>query len=81
MERQFATGLMWFRRDLRCDDHSALYHALVAARRVWCAFVFDRDILDPLPGADRRELVRVHHDQVDGEGALAGEVAQPAVAG
>ena len=25
-----------------------------AARRVWCAFVFDTDILDPLPRADRR---------------------------
>ena len=25
-----------------------------AARRVWCAFVFDRALLDPLPRADRR---------------------------
>jgi deoxyribodipyrimidine photo-lyase len=26
---------------------------------VWCAFVFDRDILDPLPRADRRvEFIR-----------------------
>jgi deoxyribodipyrimidine photo-lyase len=38
------------RRDLRSEDHAALYHALRAARRVWCCFVFDRTILDPLPG-------------------------------
>jgi deoxyribodipyrimidine photo-lyase len=47
------------RRDLRADDHAALYHALRSAERVWCAFVFDRAILDPLPRADRRvEFIR-----------------------
>ncbi len=47
------------RRDLRADDHAALYHALRAARQVWCCFVFDRAILDPLPRADRRvEFIR-----------------------
>ena len=52
-------ALVWFRRDLRDDDHAALYHALRAARQVWCAFVFDRDILDPLPRRDRRvEFIR-----------------------
>src|SRR5678816_4451641 len=33
---------------------AALYHALKAARQVWCAFVYDRAILDELPRADRR---------------------------
>jgi deoxyribodipyrimidine photo-lyase len=47
-------ALVWLRRDLRVDDHAALHHALKTARRVWCAFVFDRAILDPLPRADRR---------------------------
>jgi deoxyribodipyrimidine photo-lyase len=52
-------ALLWFRRDLRTDDHAALYHALRAARQVWCVFVFDRDILDPLPRQDRRvEFIR-----------------------
>ncbi|MFT3664698.1 cryptochrome/photolyase family protein [Piscinibacter sp.] len=56
-------ALVWFRRDLRAHDHAALYHALRSARRVWCAFVFDRDILDPLLArglvADRRvEFIR-----------------------
>ncbi len=62
------TALVWFRRDLRDYDHAALYHALKSARRVWCAFVFDTDILDALPDrADRRvefireSLVELHH--------------------
>jgi deoxyribodipyrimidine photo-lyase len=53
------TALVWLRRDLRADDNAALYHALRAARRVWCAFVFDSAILDALPRADRRvEFIR-----------------------
>jgi deoxyribodipyrimidine photo-lyase len=38
--------LVWFRRDLRDYDHAALGEALRRARSVYCAFVFDRDILD-----------------------------------
>ncbi|QIM52860.1 cryptochrome/photolyase family protein [Hydrogenophaga crocea] len=56
---EFDSGLMWFRRDLRSSDNAALHHALRRCRRVWCVFVFDRDILDPLPRADRRvEFIR-----------------------
>jgi deoxyribodipyrimidine photo-lyase len=52
-------ALVWLRRDLRAEDHAALHHALRAARHVWCMFVFDRAILDPLPRADRRvEFIR-----------------------
>jgi deoxyribodipyrimidine photo-lyase len=48
-------ALVWFRRDLRDFDHAALYHALKAHTHVYCAFVFDTDILDALPDhADRR---------------------------
>ncbi len=56
---RFERALVWLRRDLRVHDHAALAHALRAARRVWCAFVFDRDILDPLLGAGRRADRRV----------------------
>ena len=62
MDKPLASALVWFRRDLRCDDHAALYHALRAARQVWCVFVFDREILDGLPRADRR--VEYIHDSV-----------------
>jgi deoxyribodipyrimidine photo-lyase len=56
-------GLMWFRRDLRAEDNAALYHALKVCRQVWCVFVFDTDILNPLLErglrADRRvEFIR-----------------------
>jgi deoxyribodipyrimidine photo-lyase len=52
-------GLMWFRRDLRSDDNAALYHALKSCSTVYCVFVFDQEILDALPRADRRvEFIR-----------------------
>ncbi|WP_432241200.1 cryptochrome/photolyase family protein [Herbaspirillum robiniae] len=44
----FDKSLVWFRRDLRSTDHAALYYALSQSRQVWCAFVFDTDILDAL---------------------------------
>jgi deoxyribodipyrimidine photo-lyase len=67
-EQTLDRALVWLRRDLRADDHAALYHALRAARQVWCAFVFDRAILDPLPRADRRvEFIRDSLVGVDAE--------------
>jgi deoxyribodipyrimidine photo-lyase len=67
-EKPLARALVWLRRDLRADDHAALHHALTQARQVWCAFVFDRDILDALPRADRRvEFIRDSLVGVDAE--------------
>jgi len=54
-----STALMWFRRDLRATDNAALHHALKSHEAVYCAFVFDADILDGLPRQDRRvEFIR-----------------------
>lgn len=50
----YRAGMVWFRRDLRADDQAALYHALTQCEQVHCVFVFDREILDALPRADRR---------------------------
>ncbi len=48
-------SLFWFRRDLRDSDNAGLHYALAASRQVYCAFVFDREILAALPArADRR---------------------------
>ncbi len=59
MGKQFDTGLMWFRRDLRAHDNAALYHALKHCKVVHCVFIFDREILDVLPKSDRRvEFIR-----------------------
>ncbi|MFA4970096.1 MAG: deoxyribodipyrimidine photo-lyase [Sulfuritalea sp.] len=49
-----SAALVWFRRDLRVHDHAALHHALGTHQRVYCVFVFDTRILDPLPRRDRR---------------------------
>lgn len=54
MQKKYQTGLMWFRRDLRAQDNAALYQALKSCRQVFCAFLFDKDILDALPEIDRR---------------------------
>ncbi|MEO7761276.1 MAG: deoxyribodipyrimidine photo-lyase [Casimicrobiaceae bacterium] len=52
---EFERALCWLRRDLRDFDNAALAGALEHAQRVWCAFVFDRAILDALTDRhDRR---------------------------
>ncbi|MBG6070964.1 MULTISPECIES: deoxyribodipyrimidine photo-lyase [unclassified Polaromonas] len=81
MHKKYKTGLMWFRRDLRTEDNAALYHALKSCEQVYCAFVFDKSILDALPRADRRvEFIR--ESLVDLNGQLAqlctNEAAAPA---
>ena len=66
--RPLDRALVWLRRDLRTDDNAALHHALRGARQVWCVFVFDRDIIDPLPRQDRRvEFIRDSLIGVDAE--------------
>ncbi len=66
MAPTFSSGLVWFRRDLRSSDHAALYHALRQCQQVHCAFIFDTEILDPLPRADRRvEFIRESLVQLD----------------
>lgn len=59
--------LVWFRRDLRDDDSAALAEATRRARRVFCAFVFDHDILRELPArADRRvEFIHASLEELD----------------
>ncbi len=50
----YARSLCWFRRDLRLEDHAALYHALKNSQSVHAVFVFDTEILQDLPPDDRR---------------------------
>lgn len=47
-------SIVWFRRDLRLHDHTALAHALATSQKVSPVFVFDEDILRGLPRSDRR---------------------------
>ncbi|MDB5731399.1 MAG: phrA, partial [Variovorax sp.] len=81
-DKTYPRGLLWLRRDLRVDDQAALYRALRACREVLCVFVFDRAILDALPGepprADRRvEFIRESLVELDAELRGLTRQAQP----
>jgi deoxyribodipyrimidine photo-lyase len=65
-----ASVLVWFRRDLRDTDHAALAEALRRARRVYCAFVFDREILDALPTRIDRRVEFIHASLLELDAAL-----------
>lgn len=56
-----AKTLVWFRRDLRMYDHAAFYHALHAGRAVYCAFVFDSEILQALSQRQDRRVEFIWH--------------------
>ncbi len=45
---------LWFRRDLRLEDNTALFHALSENKTVQCLFIFDDEILTELPKDDAR---------------------------
>ena len=66
MATPFSCGLVWLRRDLRVSDHAALHQALLHCQQVHVVFVFDTEILDALPRADRRvEFIRESLVDVD----------------
>jgi deoxyribodipyrimidine photo-lyase len=45
MPSRYPVSLVWLRRDLRLDDHVALFRAAQASERVACAFVLDPPLL------------------------------------
>ncbi len=59
--------VFWFRRDLRLEDNVGLYHAFQTGKAVLPLFIFDDEILEPLPADDHRvsfiyEVVsKMHH--------------------
>lgn len=63
-------ALVWFRRDLRDNEHAALSLALAEARQVFCAFVFDTDILDALPSRCDRRVDFIHRSLSELDAAL-----------
>lgn len=66
--RRFDKSLVWFRRDLRSFDNAALHHALKQSNRVYCVFIFDKEILDLLPRRDRRvEFIHAAVMELDAE--------------
>jgi len=43
--KRYPVSVVWLRRDLRIDDHVALFRAAQASERVVCAFVLDTPLL------------------------------------
>jgi len=68
--RSIGRALVWFRRDLRDFDQAALYQALRDAREVFCAFIFDREILDALPARSDRRVEFIRESLVELAAAL-----------
>lgn len=54
LSTKFQKSLVWFRRDLRCFDHAALFAAMKQSQSVFWVFIFDKTILDSLPAYDRQ---------------------------
>jgi deoxyribodipyrimidine photo-lyase len=47
-------NIFWFRRDLRLDDNTALFHALSHKNEVLPIFIYDDNILSKLNVNDHR---------------------------
>lgn len=53
-------SIFWFRRDLRLEDNTGLFHALKSGNDVLPIFIFDSEILKELPENDAR-VSFIHH--------------------
>ena len=53
-------SIFWFRRDLRLNDNTGLFHALSGPNPVRCIFIFDRQILDKLENKTDRRVAFIH---------------------
>ncbi|HSW63066.1 MAG TPA: deoxyribodipyrimidine photo-lyase [Dissulfurispiraceae bacterium] len=54
LEQSYKRALVWFRRDLRVQDNTALFHAARSAAEILPLFIFDETILKSLPTQDPR---------------------------
>ncbi len=53
-------NVFWFRRDLRLEDNTALYHALQSDKKVVPIFIFDREILSHLNSQSDKRVDYIH---------------------
>jgi deoxyribodipyrimidine photo-lyase len=53
-------NVFWFRRDLRLEDNTGLYHALNSGLRVIPVFIFDTDILNQLEDRKDKRVDYIH---------------------
>lgn len=57
---QERVNIFWFRRDLRLEDNTGLYHALSAGLPVIPVFIFDTNILSRLSDKKDRRVAFIH---------------------
>jgi len=53
-------SFFWFRRDLRTEDNTGLFHALQQNQNIQPIFIFDRNILDKLEDKDDARVSFIH---------------------
>ena len=53
-------NIFWFRRDLRLEDNTALFHALKSDLKVLPIFIFDKEILDQLSDKSDKRVDYIH---------------------
>ncbi|MDN3202890.1 cryptochrome/photolyase family protein [Algoriphagus sediminis] len=53
-------SFFWFRRDLRTEDNTGLFHGLQQNQNVQPIFIFDRNILDKLEDKDDARVSFIH---------------------
>ncbi|MBW8523720.1 DNA photolyase family protein [Chryseobacterium chendengshani] len=58
-------NIFWFRRDLRLDDNTALFHALKSGLQVLPVFIFDKEILDQLSSTSDKRVDYIHQALAD----------------
>ena len=60
LSRKRKINIFWFRRDLRLQDNTALYHALNAGLPVLPLFIFDTAILERLEDRQDKRVDLIH---------------------
>lgn len=55
-----SVAVFWFRRDLRLEDNTGLFHALKSGYPVLPLFIFDTDILSQLDGNEDKRVDFIH---------------------
>ena len=60
-----SVNIFWFRRDLRLEDNTGLYHALKSGKPVIPVFIFDRNILDKLDDRTDARVTFIHNVLTD----------------
>jgi deoxyribodipyrimidine photo-lyase len=63
-------NIVWFRRDLRLEDNTALFHALQAEHIVLPIFIFDKNILDKLEHKADARVEFIHNSICDMQAQL-----------